>query len=115
LEDQVLARFPIAELNGAASREKRLPNTSNISFAERDGSEIMMQFDMAGICVSTGSACHSVSAEGSAVLQAMRIPNAIAGGSIRFSLGRYNTTDDIENTLSVLDEIVGGASRQLAV
>jgi len=115
LEDQILARFPNAELNGAASREKRLPNTSNISFAGRDGGEIMMQLDEAGICVSTGSACHSVSAEGSAVLQAMRVPNAVAGGSIRFSFGRYNTTAEIEITLSVLDEIVGGAFRQVAV
>jgi len=74
-----------------------------------------MQFDMAGICVSTGSACHSVSAEGSAVLQAMKVPNAIAGGSIRFSLGRYNTIEDIETTLSALQEIVGSTNRQLAV
>jgi cysteine desulfurase len=110
LEDQVFARFPIAELNGAASREKRLPNTSNISFAERDGAEIMMQLDSAGICVSTGSACHSVSAQGSAVLQAMKVPNAIAGGSIRFSLGRYNTIEDIETTLSTLDRIVGNTA-----
>jgi len=112
LEDQVLARFPIAELNGVASRDKRLPNTSNISFAGRDGSEIMMQLDMSGICVSTGSACHSGSAEGSAVLQAMKVPNAIAGGSIRFSLGRYNTAEDIETTLSALDNIVGDAITQ---
>src|SRR5437016_5436916 len=115
LEDQVLARFPMAELNGAASREKRLPNTSNISFVGRDGSEIMMKLDMSGICVSTGSACHSGAAEGSAVLQAMKVPNAIAGGSIRFSLGRYNTAEDIETTLSDLREIVGSANRQLAV
>ncbi|HEY0348878.1 MAG TPA: aminotransferase class V-fold PLP-dependent enzyme [Pyrinomonadaceae bacterium] len=115
LEDQVLARFPIAELNGAASREKRLPNTSNISFAGRDGSEIMMKLDLSGICVSTGSACHSGAAEGSAVLQAMKVPNAIAGGSIRFSLGRYNTAGDIETTMSALQEIVGSANRQLAV
>jgi cysteine desulfurase len=110
LEDRVFARFPIAELNGAASREKRLPNTSNISFAGRDGAEIMMQLDSAGICVSTGSACHSVSAQGSAVLQAMKVPNAIAGGSIRFSLGRYNTIEDIETTLSTLDRIVGNTA-----
>jgi len=49
------------------SREKRLPNTSNISFAGYDGADIMMQLDAGKICVSTGSACHSGSAEGSAV------------------------------------------------
>ena len=106
LEDQILSQFPIAELNGAASREKRLPNTSNISFSGCDGADIMMQLDMSGICVSTGSACHSGAAGASAVLRAMKVSDAIAGGSIRFSLGRYNTIGDIETTLSALDRIV---------
>src|SRR5437016_3116041 len=105
-EDQVLAKFSIAELNGAASREKRLPNTSNISFSGRDGADLMMQLDMAGICVSTGSACHSGSAGASAVLRAMKVPNEIAGGSIRFSLGRYNTAIEIDHTLNVLPQII---------
>ena len=115
LEDQILARFPFAELNGTASRERRLPNTANISFSGRDGADLMMQLDAAAICVSTGSACHSGSAGASAVLRAMNVPDAIAGGSIRFSLGRYNTIDDIETTLSALEEIVGSSSRLLAV
>jgi cysteine desulfurase len=110
LEDQVLARFPIAQLNGISSREKRLPNTSNISFAGYDGSEITNQLDSAGICVSTGSACHSGSTEASAVLRAMRIPSEIALGSIRFSVGRYNTAAEIETVLSALEAIFGHAA-----
>ncbi|MFN2578399.1 MAG: cysteine desulfurase family protein [Pyrinomonadaceae bacterium] len=116
LEDQILGAFPIAELNGAPSREKRLPNTANISFLGCDGADVMMQLDAKGICVSTGSACHSGSTSGSAVLRAMRVPDAVAGGSIRFSLGRYNTIDEMELTLSVLRGIVGNrASAGLAV
>jgi len=107
LEDQVLARLPMARLNGAQSREKRLPNTSNISFAGQDGSEIAQQLDAAGICVSTGSACHSGSSEASAVLRAMRIPHEIAIGSIRFSVGRYNTATEIETVLLSLESIFG--------
>jgi len=105
LEDEVLMRFQNAKLNGAAAREKRLPNTANISFAGDDGAEIMMQLDAAGICVSTGSACHSGSANVSAVLRAMNISTEVARGSIRFSFGRYNTAGDLETVLTALDAI----------
>jgi cysteine desulfurase len=116
LEDEVLARFPNAQLNGAKSKEKRLPNTSNISFSERDGADIMTQLDAAGICVSTGSACHSGSSEVSAVLHAMNIPFEVARGSIRFSVGRYNTAAEIEAVLLALEKIVGtGAATHRAV
>jgi len=106
LEDQILAQFPGAQLNGAAAREKRLPNTSNISFAGRDGADLMTQLDKSGICVSTGSACHSGSNEVSAVLRAMNTPVEIARGSIRFSVGRYNTMDEIEAVLTALESIL---------
>jgi cysteine desulfurase len=106
LEDQILARFPGAQLNGAAAREKRLPNTSNISFAGRDGADVMMQLDKNEICVSTGSACHSGSNDVSAVLRAMNTPVEIAQGSIRFSVGRYNTADEIEAVLTTLENIL---------
>jgi cysteine desulfurase len=106
LEDEVLTRFTGAHLNGAPSRDQRLPNTSNISFAGRNGADVMMQLDQSGICVSTGSACHSGSDEVSAVLRAMDTPFEIARGSIRFSVGRYNTADEIEDVLAALDEIL---------
>ena len=106
LEDEVLARFPNTRLNGVADRTKRLPNTSNISFEGLEGAEILKKLDDAGICVSTGSACTSDSQEVSAVLRAMKVPYRAARGSIRFSLGRYNTRADIDQTLAVLPEVV---------
>jgi cysteine desulfurase len=110
LEDQVLARFPIAQLNGSPSRENRLPNTSNVSFAQHDGADITKQLDSAGICVSTGSACHSGSSEASAVLRAMQIPSEIALGSVRFSVGRYNTAAEIETVFDALETIFSHAA-----
>jgi cysteine desulfurase len=107
LEDEILARFANARLNGVADRAKRLPNTSNISFVGMEGPDILARLDNAGVCVSTGSACNSESEEVSAVLRAMKVPHQTARGSIRFSLGRYNTRTEIDQTLSVLSEIIG--------
>jgi len=106
LEDEVLARFPDTRLNGVADRTRRLPNTSNISFEGLEGADILKSLDEAGICVSTGSACNSDSQEVSAVLRAMKVPYRVARGAIRFSLGRYNTATDIDQTLSALTEII---------
>ena len=106
LEDEILKSIPNARLNGVADRSKRLPNTSNISFEYVDGQSILTHLDQAGICVSTGSACHSTTRESSPTLRAMNVPYTAAQGSIRFSLGRYNTEAEIETTLSVLPEII---------
>ena len=106
LEDVILKSIPNARLNGTEDRAKRLPNTSNISFEYVDGQNILMHLDQVGICVSTGSACHSTTHESSPTLRAMNVPYTAAQGSIRFSLGRYNTEADIETTLSVLPEII---------
>ena len=106
LEDELLKRIPNARLNGVADRSKRLPNTSNISFEYVDGQSILMHLDQAGICVSTGSACHSTTHESSPTLRAMNVPYTAAQGSIRFSLGRYNSDADIDTTLQVLPEII---------
>src|SRR5215510_6833128 len=106
LEDEILKHIPNARLNGAADRSKRLPNTSNISFEYVDGQSILMHLDEAGIYVSTGSACHSTSHESSPTLRAMNVPYTVAQGSIRFSLGRYNTEAEIDTTLRVLPEII---------
>lgn len=107
LEDSILKRFASAHLNGTADRDKRLPNTANVSFEGYDGAEILRRLDVDGICVSTGSACNADSAEVSAVLRAMRVPQEIARGSIRFSIGRYNTEVEIDQTLESLDTILG--------
>jgi cysteine desulfurase len=106
LEDEILANIPNARLNVSADRSKRLPNTSNISFEYIDGQNILMHLDHEGICVSTGSACHSTSHESSPTLRAMNVPFTAAQGSIRFSLGRYNTDADIDTTLRVLPAII---------
>ena len=106
LEDGILKNISNARLNGTPDRSRRLPNTANISFEYVEGQNIMAHLDQAGICVSTGSACHSTTHESSATLKAMNVPYTAAQGSIRFSLGRYNTEADIETTLRVLPGII---------
>jgi cysteine desulfurase len=103
LETAILSSIPIASLNGDPRR--RLPNTSNISFENLNGEALLAHLDDAGICVSTGSACNAGDHTASAVLQAMDIPYSKAMGSIRFSLGRFNTEDEIDTTISMIDII----------
>jgi cysteine desulfurase len=107
LETTILEQIPNARLNGTADRAKRLPNTSSISFQYVEGENILVHLDKSGICVSTGSACHSTTKASSPTLSAMKVPYSAAQGSIRFSLGRYNTEDEIDFTLKVLPEIIG--------
>jgi cysteine desulfurase len=111
LEDEILANFPQASLNGIADRSRRLPNTSNLSFEGIDGSSILTKLDAAGICVSTGSACNAESRETSGVLRAMKVPYERARGAIRFSLGRYNTESDVEQTFKLLPEILNDLAK----
>jgi cysteine desulfurase len=106
LEDKILSEIPNARLNGTPDRAKRLPNTSNISFQFVEGENIMAHLDEAGICVSTGSACHSSTHEASPTLRAMNVPYSAAQGSIRFSLGRYNTEQEIDYLLGILPGII---------
>lgn len=106
LEDTVLETFPNARLNGTRDRGKRLPNTANISFSYLEGESILAHLDEAGICVSTGSACNAESHVSSAVLRAMNVPYTTAQGSIRFSLGRYNTEDEIDYALHTLRSVI---------
>jgi cysteine desulfurase len=107
LEDEILSKIPNARLNGTPDRSHRLPNTANISFEYVEGENILLHLDNAGICVSTGSACNSTTKESSPTLRAMNVPYTAAQGSIRFSLGRYNTEAEIDETLKVLPEIIG--------
>jgi cysteine desulfurase len=107
LEDEILKQIPNARLNGTPERATRLPNTSNISFEYIEGENILVHLDAVGVCVSTGSACHSTTKESSPTLRAMNVPYTAAQGSIRFSLGRYNTGEDVDYTLKVLPDIIG--------
>ena len=95
LEGAILGEVPDAYLNG--DRDHRLPNTSNISFEGVNGEMLLHKLDRAGICVSTGSACHSGTHKSSPVLQAMNVPYARAMGSIRFSLSRFTQKEEIES------------------
>ena len=106
LEDRILATIPNARLNGTSDRKRRLPNTANISFEHLEGESILAHLDEAGISVSTGSACNAESHVSSAVLRAMNVPYTAAQGSIRFSLGRYNTESEINYTLDCLPAII---------
>jgi cysteine desulfurase len=106
LEDEILSAIPNARLNGTPDRSQRLPNTTNISFEYVEGENILLHLDKAGVCVSTGSACHSATKQSSPTLRAMNVPYTAAQGSIRFSLGRYNTEEEIDYTLKILPEII---------
>lgn len=106
MEGRILESISGTKVNGATQFDKRLPNTSNISFDGIIGPDLVAALDSAEICVSTGSACHADSADVSPVLAAMKVPRSFALGSIRFSLGRYNTEADIAALLNVLPETV---------
>ena len=106
LENEILNKIPNSRLNGTRDYEKRLPNTSNISFENLNGEAILARLNDLGVCVSTGSACNAEPHQASAVLQAMNIPYSHAMGAIRFSLGRYNTAEEVDYVLKVLPEII---------
>lgn len=104
LEAGILATCKGASVNG--DRSNRLPNTVNISFEYVEGEAILLMLDDVGICASTGSACASGSLEPSHVLRAMDIPRAMLHGSIRFSLSRYNTDEDVDYVLEQMPRII---------
>lgn len=109
LENEILQKIPCASVNGDTPH--RLPNTSNISFENLNGEVILERLDNAGICVSTGSACNSADHKVSPVLQAMNVAYSKAMGSIRFSLGRFNTEEEVSVVLAEVERIVGDLRR----
>ena len=104
LEAGVLAKVSSTERNGAAS--PRVPNTTNISIDRVEAESLLIGLDLAGIAVSSGSACSSGTLEPSHVLKAMGLPHARTLGSIRFSLGAANSDADIDRVLEALPPIV---------
>ena len=84
--------------------DSRLPNTLNVSFVGKVGSEILAH--MRDVAASTGSACHTGAVEMSPVLEAMKVPPAIGTGAIRFSLGRATTREEVDAVLSLLSDAV---------
>ncbi len=104
LQKGILEKIKTASINGAI--DKRTPNTLNASFEFIEGESILLYLDRKGICVSTGSACSSGSLEPSHVLRAMNIPFSKIHGSVRFSLSRYTTEEDIDYTLQELPGVI---------
>jgi len=104
LEKAILETCPDCRVNGRGA--ERLPNTTNISFEYIEGEAILLMLDRYGICASSGSACTSGSLEPSHVLRAMGVPFTAAHGSIRFSLSRYNTEQEVDYTIEKLPQIV---------
>jgi len=86
--------------------DKRLPNTLNVSFKYLEGEGILLNLDMEGVAASTGSACTSGSLEPSHVLTGMKVDAADAQGSIRFSLGKENNKEEIDQVIRVLPPII---------
>jgi len=96
----------ISDLVFNGKRENRLPNISNISFRFIEGEGLLINLDMQGIAVSTGSACSSGSLEPSPVIRALGRNDELARGAIRFSFGRENTAEDVEYLLEILPKAV---------
>jgi cysteine desulfurase len=104
LEQGLLARIPQSLVNG--DLEHRLPNTSNISFRYVEGEAILLMLNEHSICTSSGSACTSGSVHPSHVLRAMGVPFTDVYGSIRFSLGMYNTEREIDYVLDHMPPVI---------
>jgi cysteine desulfurase len=104
LERGLLKKIPRARLNGHPVL--RLPNTLNLSIPFVESESLLLELDLKGVAVSSGSACTSGTGEPSHVLMAMGIPHEICRGALRFSLGKENTESEIDYILQVLPDIV---------
>lgn len=104
LEEAILKSIPETTRNG--SRQQRLPNTSNLAFAGVEAEAILLLLNQLDICASSGSACTTGSIEPSHVLSAMGLPPDLARSSVRFSLGKYNTDEEIDFLLHHLPGII---------
>lgn len=108
LRDRFIARvqkeIPFVKLNGHP--KNRLPSNANFSFRYVEGESLLFSLDLAGIAVSSGSACSSGSLEPSHVLLATGMSEGLAHGSLRFSFGKENTAEDVDYTVDKLKEIV---------
>ena len=103
-ESSILEKIPYVKVNGNV--KNRLPGNSNISFRYIEGEGLLLNLDLKGICASSGSACTSGSLDPSHVLLAIGLPHEIAHGSLRISIGKYNTKEEIDYLIDSLVEIV---------
>ena len=102
--EQVTSKIPYVKVNG--DMVNRLPGNSNISFRFIEGEGLLLNLDLKGICASSGSACTSGSLDPSHVLLAIGLHHEIAHGSLRISIGKYNTKEEIDYLVDNLVEIV---------
>jgi cysteine desulfurase len=100
----VLERIPDSQLSGHPTQ--RLPNSASFLFKYVEGESILLNLDQMGVAASSGSACTSGSLEPSHVLTAMGFPHEVAHGSLRLTLGRENTDEDIDHVLAGLPGII---------
>jgi cysteine desulfurase len=105
---RIAATCPAAKLNG--HKTSRLPNTTNISFEAIEGEGILLHLDELGIAASSGSACTTGSLEPSHVMRAMGIPYTFAHSSIRFSLSRYTTRQEIDAVIAAMPPIIAAVA-----
>ena len=104
LQQGILSQVDEAGVNGDGA--PRVPNTTNIFFDHIDGEAMVIALDLKGLAISTGAACSSGALEPSHVLVAMGLPRDRARASIRFSLGKQNTAEDVEFALALVPETV---------
>jgi len=102
LEETLLGKFDYIKVNGHT--EKRLPNTSSISFRGLEANTILAELE--SVAASAGAACHSENIEVSSVLEAMKVPLEYAMGTIRFSTGRFTTVDDIDKAVKEISTVI---------
>ncbi|MDE6868363.1 MAG: cysteine desulfurase [Clostridia bacterium] len=100
---RVLAEIPDTKMNGGG---EKLPSHANISFGGCDGENLLFLLDLAGVAVSTGSACSAGAVTPSHVLTAMGLSERQAKSAVRFTFGKYNTEQEVEETLKILKECV---------
>jgi cysteine desulfurase len=104
IEQKILTEVEATGVNGEGA--PRVPNTTNIHFDYIEGEALVIALDLKGLAVSTGAACSSGAIEPSHVLTAMGLPPEIARASLRFSLGKQNTPDDIQFALDLVPQTV---------
>ena len=98
--------FPKAKING--SLKKRLPNNISVTFPGVDNERLMMQLDEAGVMCAVGSACSASNVEPSHVLKAIGLSDGQAQSTLRFTLGRQTTQDDLNKVIQLLKEVLNG-------
>ena len=99
-----LSKIPHSIING--SMEKHVPGTVNICFEGLEGDGLLLMLDQNGICASSGSACNAGSIDPSHVLLAIGVPYELAHGSLRLSIGEYNTMEEIDHIIRVVPQVV---------